>query len=187
MGQGVAVPERGLCPGLLFSRKSRQCPAQPEPVGSDSLPAACPHPLCRADPPAEQEAGGLAALRQRPAGARALVRGLLLHAQGPAGEAEGPRTSLPLGALGHLASLAHEAPLTSCPATCPAPRTTPLSCLHLVGGWGTFGSQRVTAPQPMTLGVTVQVWTLLPRAPPPTEGRVPSPGAPNASYEGAGG
>lgn len=98
-----------------------------------------------------------------------------------------PEPPCPWAALGHLASLAHGAPLTSCPATCPAPRTTPLSCLHLVGGWGTFGSQRVTAPQPMTLGVTVQVWTLLPRAPPPTEGRVPSPGAPNASYEGAGG
>lgn len=63
-------------------------PGSPSPWGRPDFPRRCPRP-CRPDQPAQQEAGGLAALRRPAAGAGALSRGLLLRAQGPAGEAGG--------------------------------------------------------------------------------------------------
>lgn len=68
--------------------------------GLARLPQPRPRPSHRPDQRAQQEAGGLAALRQHPAGARTVFRRLLLHAQGPAGEAgETRRTPLLWAAL----------------------------------------------------------------------------------------
>lgn len=58
--------------------------------GSLPFPTCAPSSPCRPDQPAQQKAGGLAALRQHPA-RPSIFRGLLLHAQDPAGEAQVPR------------------------------------------------------------------------------------------------
>lgn len=189
VGQGVAVPERvparpesgDPVRGCSFSRRTCQRPAQPASVGLTRSPRRCPHSLCRPDPPAEQEAGGLAALCQRPAGARALVRGLLLHAQGPAGEAEGPRTSLPLGGPRPPGQPCPWGPVDFLSCLLPCSQNDPSFMSPLGWRMGTLGSQRVTAPQPVTPWVTAKVWTLLARV-----SYLNSSARAYASYEGGG-
>ena len=105
-----------------------------------------PPPTHRPDQPAQQAAGGLAPLRQRPARGGAHFRRLLLHTQSPAGEPGDSHRSCPWAAPGHVGRPRPRGPFSSSRlSTRLGSRMIPL-CLHL--GEGVLGLAGSRPPSP---------------------------------------
>ena len=110
------------------------------------IPAPPTPPTHRPDQPAQQAAGGLAPLRQRPARGGTHFRRLLLHTQSPAGEPGDSHPSCPWAAPGHVGRPCPQGPFSSSRlSTRLGSRMIPL-CLHL--GEGVLGLAGSRPPSP---------------------------------------